>query len=177
MILLFFSAHYSFGKDDLYEKAMFCSLASWLWDAAEDFWLNVGSFEQVVQSADTEPTIPVGFEQQEVTAVWIRLAMVAGQEIGEDALLFFGGERESNLSGLAMEVVHTEYGVIAPGVLHYQDIRGACRDKREVAPANLGDLFAHTNNTFHPVEKRVRVPALVCDIDMLKAVRAVADNR
>jgi hypothetical protein len=53
-----------------------------------------------------------------VSAVWIRLTVLVGQEIGQDARRFFALNRKSNLSRLAAEIVHTEHGIITLGVLH-----------------------------------------------------------
>ena len=73
--------------------------------------------------------------------------------------------------------MHTQDGVVAPFISHRQDVGRSRPKEGKISPANLGNFLAHANEAFHPIQKRVGVATLGCDIDMLKAVRAVADDK
>jgi hypothetical protein len=54
----------------------------------EDRSSGVGSFEQVVEAADSEPPIAVRLEEDRVAAAGIGMAVVVGEKIDEQAVLF-----------------------------------------------------------------------------------------
>jgi hypothetical protein len=51
---------------------------------------KIGSFEQVVQTTNSKPTIAVGLEQHGVATAGVGLTVIVGEEIGEHAFLFVG---------------------------------------------------------------------------------------
>ena len=82
-----------------------------------------------------------------------------------------------HLERLAVEVVHDQHRVVAPVVAQREDGRVAGLQDREVAPADLRHLLAHPDHALGPVEQRVRVAALLGDVDVLVAVGAARDHR
>src|ERR1700759_1357344 len=67
----------------------------------------------------------------------------------------------------------TENRVVAPLIFHRQHTFCAKRNEGKIAPTDLGKLFAHANNAFHPVEQGIWISSLGSNVDLLKAVRPV----
>jgi glycosidase len=61
--------------------------------------------------------------------------------------------------------------------VHRQHLWGSCGNKREIAEADFGNFFPHPDDTFHPVEQRVRIATLNRHIDVVIAIWACADDR
>src|ERR1700738_1844976 len=157
--------------------------AIWLgFGRTADAWdSGVGALEEVVEAADAEPAVAVGFEEDAVTAAFLGAAVLIGEQVDERAVIVVGsGEREADLLRIGGEVVDADDGVVAPLIAHDHDqgklCGGAGMEECEVAPADLGNLLAHADNALHPVEEGVGIAALRGDIDVREAIGSFADD-
>ena len=51
-------------------------------------YLNSAALEEIIQSTDAKPTIPIRLEEHPVSAAVVWLAMISGQKIGQHAIFF-----------------------------------------------------------------------------------------
>src|ERR1700743_3857217 len=76
-----------------------------------------------------------------------------------------------------IKVVQEENRVVAPIVSDGEHRRIARRADRELSPASFRNSLAHPNNARRPIQQRIWVTALLSNVDVLKPVGAVADDR
>src|SRR5579871_4004740 len=99
-----------------------------------------------------------------------------GEQISELASGGIADQGKPYLAGLLAKIVYRHHGVVAPAIQHGEHVLTAGRQKAEVPPANLGYLFAHPDDAFHPVQNRVGITPLIGNIDVLKSVRTFVDE-
>src|SRR5262249_2292555 len=80
--------------------------------------------EEVIQSTHSIPAIPVGLNDNPVPATIVAMTVLVPQQIHEQPLsLILQTNRETDLVGLGIEIMHEEYPVIPPSVAHHEDCR------------------------------------------------------
>src|SRR2546430_17085334 len=72
---------------------------------------------------------------------------------------------------------HSPFSMLGMTTRRLTDGRIACRDDREVAPADCRDLLAHANKALSPVQQGIRIVLLDRGMDMLEAIRPTAGHR
>src|ERR1035437_4587178 len=133
--------------------------------------IDVASFEQIVQSANAVPTITVSLQHQGVFAPIVGFAVVFRQKVYQVLSLVSGkSNRERSLARLFVEIVQEQHRVIPPIVANSQNGGISARDHTDVTPADLRHFLAHPDNALGPIQHRVGIAALLCNIDMLVTV-------
>src|SRR5215213_4198404 len=122
-----------------------------------------------IEAAAAGPAVPVWLELDVVASALVGPAVVAGKQIDEEAA---SGRRGMDADGarLAGEIVQHEQRVIAPVVLHREDVGRVGLDDCPIPPADLGAFLAHPDLPLDPVEQRVWIAPLGFDVDALVAV-------
>src|SRR5262249_29711287 len=106
------------------------------------------------------------------------LTVICTQQIREQVAWVTAQARaEGDLPWNAIQIMNEQDRVVAPVIANSKNGRIADRKLLEVAPANLWNLFAHPDDSFRPIQKRIRIAPLLRDIDVLIAVRPVTDHR
>src|SRR5690348_6036292 len=79
---------------------------------------------------------------------------------------------EADFTWDGAQIMYCDYGVVAPVITDGEYLGSFGTQLSEVAPTKFRHLLSHANNSLHPVQQRVRVPALLGYIHMLKAIRS-----
>src|SRR5579871_735692 len=139
--------------------------------------IDVAASEQIIEPADAIPAIAVAFHQHLVPAAIVGAAVVLVEQIDQQlAGLAAYAARKRQLARRLIEIMHEQYGVIAPVVADDED-RGIARsDDGKIAPADFGHFFPHANDALGPVQHGLRIAPLFGGIDMLEAERTLIDH-
>ena len=98
-------------------------------------------------------------------------AVIAGEKIDQPlAISPFQAYIQRYFPRFCAEVVDQHNGVVSPFVSDRKNF-GFRSEHGEITPADFRNLFAHANNALHPVQQRIRISPLVCDIYVLKTIR------
>lgn len=81
---------------------------------------DLSSLQDVVEAADAEPAIAVGFQDELMLAGIGGGAVVTGEQVDE-AFGIFGADGERDFAGDGGEIVDHDDGVVAPVVAKRQD--------------------------------------------------------
>src|SRR5215510_277823 len=140
--------------------------------------VDLAAAEQVVQSADTIPAISVGLYDETVFAVFSGAAVLLAQQIDQQRALFLVIQPycEGDFVRLGVEVVDEQHRVVAPVISHQEDRGLRSPDNGEVTPTHLRDLLSHADDSFGPVQQRIRMPPLNGRVDMLEAIRSAGND-
>ena len=123
-----------------------------------------------------EPAVVVRLQFDDVIAALFGMAVVPGEQVDQQGCRDCA-RVEPYGAWLIREIVeHYEIASIPP-VAHGEYARLGGRKDMPIAPADLRTLTPHANLAFHPVEQRLRIPALRLDVHPMVAVDRVRNRR
>src|SRR5688572_24111488 len=108
-----------------------------------------------IDASGAEPSIIVGLQLDDVTAVLVGAAVVGRKQIDEFAgasITANGSAIEHDSARFAGEVVQCDQRVVVPLVAHDEHTGLIGLKNFPITPANLRTLPSHSDLAFHPVE-------------------------
>ena len=84
---------------------------------------HFGASQEVIETADAVPAIPIWLQQHAVAGILLSITVVLGEEVDQGpALCISHAHGKANFLREGAQVVDEDYGVIAPVITHYQDL-------------------------------------------------------
>src|SRR6187397_1840992 len=106
-----------------------------------------------------------------------RPAVGLAQQIDQQSALVARQTRaKREFSGNTIQIMDEQNGIVAPVIANGENCRVANRHDLKIALANLGNYYTHADDSFGPVEERIRIAPLFRDVNMLVAVGPVANH-
>jgi hypothetical protein len=115
--------------------------------------VDVGSTQQVIESADPVPSVTVAFEHDPVFARFVCPAVILSEKVHQQFALFSINARvHEDFARLFVKIVQKQYRIISPVVPQSENAGIADFQHGKIAPANLRNFFAHSNDALGPVQ-------------------------